>query len=452
LSADSAGLSDGTIDLPQALRVQTNGGSGSPSLRIEVRAPRLALDTLNLDFGVVALGETRERPLVIRNEGTAVLEATVQPRVPWLSLPQSRITCEPGEQAVLQVRADTSSLIRGQEVVLNSAAEISWDGGIEEVPARLLVLQPALRVDPPAVDFGYIDALRPARRTLAIVNEGTGDLAWNAQTDATWLEISPRSGRCEAGERRNLELTAYGLALDLGVQAANGTLIVNSDGGRAKVPLRVALASPLLAIDTTFLDLGTSVNGEDVAGSFRIFNHGLGVLRGTIQSNQTWLVVDRASFDCEMGHSVEVRVSTDMEEMPPGTTGARGLILAASNGGDAQIEVRVRMVLVARLEPAKKVIRLNRHEAGQPPQGRISIKNVGLATARTELRTGLPELVLTRSRCDIKPGKSARIVVQWQGASKPDPHGLYVDIIYDDQEIRVPARFEVETLENRPRM
>ena len=451
LSADCAGLSNGIIAIPQALRVQTNAGPRSLSLRIEVRAPRLAIDTPSLDFGVVPLGEARERPLVIRNEGSAVLEARVQSRAPWLGPSEAEIVCRPGERVVLQMRADTRGFIGGQEIALGEALQIVWAAGVGYIPASLLVLQPSLHVAPPVVDFGYIDAVRPAVRTLSITNQGTGDLAWNAQTDASWLEVSPESGICETGGRSDLELTAYGLALDSGVRAASGTLIVNSDGGRAKVPLKVALASPLLATDVAFLDLGTSINGENVTSSFRIFNRGLGLLRGTIESNRTWLVVDRASFQCDTGRSVEVRVTTDLEELPAGAMHGSGLIQVESNGGNAQIDVVVETLLVARLQVVNEVVELVPRKRDQHLQGRLTIKNIGHATARAELRTGLPELVLTRSRCDIKPGKSARIVVRWQGPLQPDPDRMYVDIVSDGQEIRVPAKIRGEALDVKSR-
>lgn len=451
LSADCAGLSDGILEIPQAVRVQTNAGPRSLSLRIEVRAPRLAIDTPSLDFGVVPLGEVRERPLVIRNEGSAVLEARVQSRAPWLEPSEAEVVCRPGQRVVLQMRADTRGFTRGQEIAVGEALQISWAAGVGYVPASVLVLQPSLYVAPPAVDFGYIDAARPAVRTLSITNTGTGDLAWNAQTDASWLEVSPESGICEAGGRSDLELTAYGLALDSGVRVASGTLIVNSDGGRAKVPLKVALASPLLATDVAFLDLGTSINGENVTSSFRIFNRGLGLLRGTIEPNRTWLVVDRASFQCDTGRSVEVWVTTDLEELPAGAMHGSGLVRVESNGGNAQIDLVVETLLVAKLQVVSQVVELVRCERDQHLQGRLTIKNIGRATARAELRTGLPELVLTRSRCDIKPGKSARIVVRWQGPLQPDPDRMYVDIVSDGQEIRVPAKIRGEALDIKSR-
>ena len=140
LSADCASLSDGVIDIPQAVRVQTNSGARTLSLRMQVRAPRLALDTPSLDFGVVPLGKVRERPLVIRNEGSAPLEATIQSHAAWVRPSEEEVTCQPGDKEVVQIRADTSGFVRGQEVAEEAALRIVWSAGIEDVPASITVL------------------------------------------------------------------------------------------------------------------------------------------------------------------------------------------------------------------------------------------------------------------------------------------------------------------------
>jgi len=142
-----------------------------------------------------------------------------------------------------------------------------------------------------------------------------------------------------------------------------------------------------------------------------------------------------------------VRVTTDLEELPAGAMHGSGVVRVESNGGNAQIDVVVETLLVARLQVVNEVVELVPRKRDQRLQGRLTIKNIGRATARAELRTGLPELLLTRSRCDIKPGKSARIVVRWQGPVQPDPDRMYVDIVSDGQEIRVPAKIRGEALD-----
>ncbi len=443
LSVDSVGLPDGPIDLPQALRVQTNGGTRTLSLHLQVRAPRLELGTPELSFGEVPLGEIRERLLIVRNVGTAPLELTIQSLLDWLVPAQEHLTCEPGSELSLSVHAETSRFPRGQEVVRQPGLRLISGANLIDIPVSITVLQPILRVEPARVDFGYIDRAQPETATLTIINDGTGTLAWNAQTDVQWLEFTPRAGVCEAGESCTLTLTAYGLALEAGLEAAQGMLVIHSDGGRAKIPLSLALAAPRLEVDTTLLDLGTSVNKTNVNGSLRLFNRGLGLLRGSISVDKTWLTVDRASFELPTGHSIEVHIGTDMEEFPPEMPLASGLVTIESNGGTCEIEVRVKAILAPHLAIVDETLLLARQEPEGPLQGRLIIKNVGQAVAHTQLVTSSSALVLSRELCDIKPNKSVRIAVRWEGPRLAEPIESYVDIMSGDQQLRVPVRFEV---------
>ena len=439
--ADCAGLGDGSLEVPQALRIQTNGGTRTLSLRMEVHAPILVVKTAHLDFGAVPLGEQREMPLIVGNEGSAPLEATIQPLVGWLTASDSQLTCGPHSEATVGVTANTAGFTRGERLEPATALRIVSGAVIASVPASITVLHAALHVEPPELDFGYIDRSQPEPLSLIISNEGTGDLAWNAQSDAVWLEMSARSGVCQEGESFPLTVTAYGLAMEEGADAARGTLIIGSDGGRAKIPVRLALASPMVATDTTFLDLGTSVNRHNVSGSFRIFNHGLGLLRGSVRASETWLGIDRASFECPMGRSVEVCVATDMEEFPKAASYGGGAIRIESNGGMAEVEVALNVTLAPELQPSE-VVRLLRREPGEAPQGRLSIANAGMAVGQAEIGVGTPELVVSRTLCAIKPGKSVRIQVRWEGALPSSPEQLYIDVHAEGKHLRVPVELD----------
>jgi len=440
---DCVGLADGAIDIPQALRVQTNGGTRTLSLRLQVSAPMLSLEVPQLDFGPVALGETGTRDLIICNDGSAPLEATIHPLVNWLTVSRESVRCEPHSKAPILVSAHTETFEHGQSISLDAAIRVISGSDIKEIPASIDVIQPALRIEPLEIDFSYISRTQPETRTITIANEGTGNLAWNVQTNAVWLEVSPGSGICEPGQTQELVLTAYGLALESDSQITQETLIINSDGGRAKVPLRVALESPLIATDTPLLDLGTSVNRKTVGNALRIFNHGLGLLRGTINTDQAWLVVDHTSFECAMGRSIELNVRSDMDEFPRDESRGVGIISIESNGG----EVTVRVTLDLKFAPCIDIperVQLSASDPERPPQGRLVIKNSGMATAHIELDKGTSQLELSRQMCDIKPSKSVRITVRWQGAETVDPTSLYVDVRTGDEQIRVPIRLEKE--------
>ncbi|MFP3897597.1 MAG: BACON domain-containing protein [Anaerolineales bacterium] len=438
LTMDSTDLSDGLIHVPQAVRVETNGGTETLTLQAHVHAPEIVLDTRELAFGALFAGEKKHLHLRLHNDGSAPLSAHIESKVRWLALSQDEIRCDPGEGVSIRVTADGTHFAKGQKLSISDAIVISSAPDIQEtVAASVQVLKPSLHIEPTRVNFGYIDPDQPETRTLLIKNGGTGDLAWTAQKDAVWLEVSPTTGTCPAGETQEIELTAYGLALDSDVEEEIGTLIINSDGGRAKVPLRAAPSSPLISTDVTFLDLGTSVNREDVQRSLRIFNHGLGTLRGSINTDKTWLVVDRVSFECAMGRSIEIDVGTDMEEFPTGDDKGTGTISIQSNGGYTEVQVEIELQQRPHLE-VPETIPLKRRSEDSSPQARFPIRNSGLATARVHLQSDAPEVILERKDYDIKPDKSVPIRITWQG---PPPEGerrprLHIET--ENQEFDIP--------------
>lgn len=435
---DCAGLADGPIHVPQALRIQTNGGNASLALDIQISAPRMVVETTMLELGRVLHGDRAQSEVLLRNAGTADLEALVQPAVDWVQAGDERIICPPGESRRIPISVETGAFGRGARLDEPTALRIIAGATIVAVGARLTVIRPSLSIEPESVDFGYVDPAQPTQQTVILRNEGVGALAWNVQTDAEWVEIAPRSGVCPEGDQVALSLTAYALALEAGRREAAGILIVNSDGGRIKLPLRLALAAPRLEIDRSFVDLGVSVNRRNVEASVRLFNRGLGLLRGTVISDKLWLVTDRASFECEMGHSIELGVRTDMSEFPDLLDEDRGVIRIESNGGVVEIDTRVQTQSVAELAQPQAVT-LDAGEGDRAPQGRLTLNNTGLATARVTLKPGNPALTASRDQVEIKAGKSVRITLQWQGNLPTDQGETYIIVQMGDTTLQVPV-------------
>jgi hypothetical protein len=446
LTMDGTGLSDGPVRVSHAVRVETNDGTRMLPLHAHVHAPKLVLDTRELAFGSLFTGEKKRLHVRLHNDGSVLLTAHLETTVDWLDLSQDDITCEPGQGVSVQVTADGGRFAQGQELSIPDAIVVSSDSDLREIAASVKVLKPALHIEPPRVDFGYVGRSQPETQTVLVKNEGTGDLAWTLQKDAVWLEVSPTSGTCQTGEAQEIELTAYGLAFDSDAEAETGTLIINSDAGRAKIPLRAAPASPLISTDVTFLDLGTSVNREDVEKSIRVFNHGLGTLRGSISTDQTWLVVDRVSFECPMGRSIEVGVRTDMEEFPSDADRGTGAISIESNGGYTEVQVEIELQLRAHLE-VPETIELEQRNGESLPRGRFAIKNSGMATARAQLQTDAPEIALARESYDIKPSKSVRIGMVWQGPLPDEEVTAHVHVKTENQEFNIPIVLGDEELD-----
>ena len=441
VNVDCAGLADGLLEVPKAVRVHTNAGTRNLTFSVNASAPMLVVKTPHLDFGSVSPGETIERVLSVSNTGSAPFEATIQCLVDWLITPQTSFVCEPDDEVRIAVEASTAGFEPGEAVSVGSALRIVSGSGIHEVSAQVTVVRPALRVDPEEIDFGYVDIARPETRAITIANDGSGSLTWNVQSDAVWLELSPAKGVTPPGQERKTTLKAYGLALESGVKSAEAVVILNSDEGRVKVPVRVALAAPLLATDTSLLDLGVSDNRQPIHGSIRVFNHGLGQLTGTLESDQTWLVLGRASFECDTGRSIEVQVYTDMEEFPEADTMGQGKIVVVSNGGDVEIAVQFSVRLTPDLRAPERVVMTDPGN-GRAPKGRLVLRNEGLATAHAEVQASVGSLVPSRERCEVKPGKSVRLTLTWDGPQPTDSEPLYVNVAEGENTLPIPIEWQ----------
>ena len=281
---------------------------------------------------------------------------------------------------------------------------------MRDLPAEITVIKPALRVEPEVCDFGYIDPATAERRTVSIANDGNGRLAWTASSAAPWVELAPAEGVCPAGQTQTIELAAYGLMLPLEAESDESSLVITSDGGRAKVTLRIAKAHPLISADTALLELGPSINRQPVAASLRLFNHGLGLLRGSIRASEPWLALERVSFECPTGRSTEIAVRADMAELPEGDGDFEAALLIESNGGQLVVDVFLHVELEPALELPEAIALAPTPEGGL--EGRLTLRNGGLAPAHVTLRALDEGLGLSREQADIKPGGSVRIRVQ----------------------------------------
>jgi hypothetical protein len=438
VSIDTTGLGDGPLQVPQALRLQTNGGAVTLSARLQVSAPRLSIEPAWLQVGQVTLGDTVSREILVRNTGSAPLEASVTSSLDWLIPSTELLTCAPGESKRLMITVHTATLGHGARLEVPAALRIACGSDVQSAGISIVVLQPVLTVDPMFVDFGYLDPATPSVVGLIVTNQGTGDLAWHAQSDAEWLEIQPASGRCPEGAQASVTLTAYALGIEAGKDQATGTLAFTSDAGRIKVPLRVAVAAPRLEVDRTFVDLGVSINRQSVSETIRLFNRGLGLLRGTAVSDKLWLVTERTSFECDTGHSVELTIRTDMDEFDEDLAEDRGVIAIETNGGAVDIDARVQVGRRPALRNPEPVV-LRSAETGQGAQGRLVLRNDGLATARVRLASSDSRLVVSREQLEVKQDKSVRVSVSWQADLPLDPGGVFLEVTCDTDIWQVPV-------------
>ena len=413
LTLDAAQLSEGLHESSEAVLIQSNGGSIKIAVRVRVLAPKLALDVHSLDLGEIPLGQVAERYLTVRNAGSAPLSGHLESALNWLRLSPVELSIAAQGAALVLVSADTSHLSRGQVIHIPAALCFSSDGGNLALPLDLVVVKPTLEVEPPTLDFGITDRITPVRQRLLIRNRDTGLLEWRIETDAQWVDIAPRQGICRAGGEFEIEVAAYGLALPEGAESARGKLWVRSNGGEREIALAIQIASPLLDVDVTQLELGTSINYAPLEATFRLFNRGLGPLRGGIKTRSEKWSVEPAAFDCAMGMLQTIRVRAVTEGLPVGAFHDARAITIESNGGQAELGIAFHIVLKPRIEASLTPLT---HQLGEwPAQGKLTIKNAGLEAAQVTIAPNAAALDVTRRSYTIKPGKAVNLQVTLAG-------------------------------------
>lgn len=438
LLLDCAGMSAGSLDASQVLRFSGNAGTRILGLRALILAPRMVLGSERIDFGQVLLGQEATQKLQIRNDGTAPLQVSVQPLVDWLRVSSAEMELQPGTAENIGLTADTKSVGRGVSINHPAGLRLRDTSGVQmDIPVQMTVIQPSLILDSDVVDFGFLNPGESSTRQLVLSNNGTGDLAWQAQSNAVWVEITPSQGFCPAGESRAITLSAYSLAFETPDQDIHDSLIINSDGGRVKVTLRAGTARPLLATDTTMLEL-VSINEVPAEGTLRIFNHGLGNLVGTIAADKTWLVPDKVSFTCPTGRSVIVPIHTDPHEVPVGIARVLGHLLLTSNGGESTVEVSLDMMAIPELRiPEERLMFVPNGDRSW--LARITLQNAGMAPARVTAQATTDRLKLNRELFDIKPGKSVRLLAEWKELEAPKPAEVSIVINSETQSFQVDS-------------
>ena len=113
-----------------------------------------------------------------------------------------------------------------------------------------------------------------------------------------------------------------------------------------------------------------------------------------------------------------------MDEFPADAVYGEGYVFLESNGGAAEVQAVVNVILEPDVHPTAESVVLT-SGAGGDLGGRLSLRNDGMATAHLELQPSSPEIILSRDLCDIKPGKRVRISVRWEGEARPTTRALH---------------------------
>ena len=433
------GLPLGRTDVPDALEVISNGGRKGLPLRVEVQGALLAVELPWLSFGVATPGDAPELALPVANRGALPLEGRAQPLVEWLQVEPEAFTVPPGVTLSLRVLAQTAGFDQGAILSEPQALRLETSGGHVTLGAGLTLLVPELHVSPAVVDFGPVLRTEVAERKVTIANRGTGVLEWQASTQETWLEVAPQAGTLGPGREEEVTVRAYPLGLPAEATSARGTVQIGSNGGQVFLEAAMSVASPLLFLGMTDLDLGTSDNYAPLEETLRLFNRGTGTLRGQAVSQVPWLSVEPVEFICETGMNVPLRLAVDPVGLPPEVEHT-GTLLLRTTGGEEEVTVRfrVRARPILTVEPATLDLQPDPETGGLA--GEVLVRNEGFGVLDVHVQCDTPWLQVPRSSYRVRRGRPVHVRLELSQDAPPEGETLLA-LSADGQQEEVRIRW-----------
>lgn len=407
---DTEALPGGDTLADKAIVIDANAGQQAISASVEVLAPELVVEPAMLDLGTVRDGDDVEVTVTVGNQGSLPWEGEVRSNVTWLTVEPETLLCEPGHFAPLTAVLNTAAFEAGGEWTAADALHIVGQGQERVVAARVALARPQLAVTRRSLDFGIIGREDVATVPLEIANTGTGELGWQVEWpkkgQSAWLEATPTSGTCHAGEQAIVEVKAYALAVS--GQAGQAWLTVHSNAGRTDLPVSVALSAPRLAVEPLTLDLGVSENYAPVSQTLRISNRGVGQLRGAVAADVPWLSCQPETFECDSGASVLIHVLARPEGLREGEYNIAEALHIESNGGGEQVGARLSVALIPRLHLSHHSLHFSRQA---PETQQVYMENQGHGALRLKVVPSADWIRVNRQEWTIKGRRKARLKV-----------------------------------------
>lgn len=429
IQARWADLPPGQIHWGEALVIEGNAGRTTISAAANILAPRLEVRPLLLDFGEMMWGETRQVRLKLANTGNQLLHARLVPLQPWLRVDPQELDCSPGDAVRVSVEAHTEVLTHGGEWADVPAIDVITDVGARSIPAFLCVYRPEMTVMPETLDFGVIERQGVGEAFLFITNTGNIPLTWSIACDGAWVEVEHSSGETPPGSTSQVRLRAYGLAIPADVHEASARLTVQSNAGERDLRAVVNIARPRLWVAPLQLDLGQSINREPLEGVLSVFNRGLGDLIGSATASEPWIAVEPASFAVPTGGQQPLTVQVSPEGMRQGEHLLPAAIRVTTNAGEELVDLRFEVLLRGELAVSPDVVRWRVGDTAPA----LYLANTGQASLSLSVTPSAPWLQVNHPVVDVKPGRRVAVAISLEPELMPEQGPLQAEILLEHE-------------------
>ncbi|MCS7220360.1 MAG: protein kinase [Anaerolineae bacterium] len=381
----------------------TRIGAGSAS-------PELSLQPQRLAFGELTRRVVKRAVLRLRNTGPTMLVGEVQSLAPWLEVRDARFACGPDEEARVTVVA-LGKRLPSENVRAVRALHVITNRGEVWMPASASLVVPKLAISPEALDFGQVVHGQTADAELIVANQGGGEVEGTIQSAVPWLSVMPDRFHVPSRERQTIRVRFHGGLAPMEMQGAADVLLVNSDDGRVKLPVRWRWAEPGLMLTPTVLLWGEQRREAQPEMSLTITNSGTAVLEGAVRSRCSWVHVTPEAFTCPPGRSVTIAVRATLGELPPGRTSVGEALVIESNAGRRTVSASVD-ILAPELQVKPPSLDLGEVMWGEASQAALRIANRGSLPLMAQLESLFPWLHVEPAEVVCPPGALTRVKVE----------------------------------------
>ena len=280
--------------------------------------------------------------------------------------------------------ADELDVIRARaEIVarqIQSGDDFVRSAGLEEFLESLGAPSPVMHIDPERIDlgtFGVGETGLPA--ALTIRNRGRGFLFCRVVSHVPWLTVTTEWVGCPAEGASAVILEPDLGGLPAGRIDLSEAIDVRSTGQNQWLPVTLNILPAALHADAAEIDFGPVGQGESVERSLTLRNSGHGILIGRVRCRVPWLTVTPEQFRIPAGGEERFALTADTLTLQPGETAHAWAMVVESNGGNAVIGLRIRVMPPSlSVEPA--AVDLGDLDLAEPNARRsadLSVSNAG---------------------------------------------------------------------------
>ena len=247
------------------------------------------------------------------------------------------------------------------------------------------------------------------RIKLLLLNPpGNKNLQPSIQIDTFEIKLSP-------GKREPISLiiTAPSNTGLIGEENITSRVEINSEAGTNTFNVKYIISSPIVAINTSRLDLGQVDLGDQVNGNINIRNTGLGHLSGSLTSRDRWIDINPNRFGLLKNEIRKIKIEVDTKKLSLTSkrTNLKGEITIKSNGGDSDIEVSL-IVKSPILQLSRTDLSYGVLSPGESISKSFSIINSGLANLIGSIKCQDPWVKIDKRDFDIPPNQRRSITIR----------------------------------------